>query len=256
MDPQELERRKQEARDAGYTDAEIAAALGQSQTPTPSTAPAVNAEMPAAPVAPTSPAFTPPPDQVGDRSAEKWTTGVAGAGLGAAAVGGPLLLYKGAKAVADAFRNAPAPAGAQPGSPAANLNQLVGRPGQVAMPPTAAPAAGAAGSPIQLPQNVGSGPRTPGFQTQMSELRTPPSMPAPNPMAQQAIAQQAQTAQAMANPTANNFIERMSTLARQYGPAAARVGAGAGFGLYSGGLNTNEAEELRRRRTMSPTITP
>jgi hypothetical protein len=34
-----------------------------------------------------------------------------------------------------------------------------------------------------------------------------------------------------------------------------RGSVGPGMALYSGGLNTNEEEELRRRRAMPPTIT-
>jgi hypothetical protein len=83
MDPQELERRKQEARDQGYSEEEIRVALGES--------------APAAPITPAEAATAPPPNVPApiDRSAEQNTTMAMGAALGAGAVGIPAAIAYG-----------------------------------------------------------------------------------------------------------------------------------------------------------------
>jgi hypothetical protein len=47
----------------------------------------------------------------------------------------------------------------------------------------------------------------------------------------------------------------MATAGRAAAPYAAPAAVGLGALTFSGGLNTNEEEELRRRRAMAPTIT-
>jgi len=95
---QELQRRIDEAKAAGYSDEEIQAHLG--------TAPArAEAALPRGPQVPMlsaeeKAAFKQAEQQVEDRNTgENISTGLVGAGVGAAAVGVPLALYKGAKAV-------------------------------------------------------------------------------------------------------------------------------------------------------------
>ena len=94
----------------------------------------------------------------------------------------------------------------------------------------------------------------------MNPNLAPPAAPAPVPEAP---------------PTSQNYMQRMTQLAERYMPAAktaigtagkaiapvARIlGSapvmGAQLALTPTGLNTNEAQELARRRAMAPTITP
>ena len=85
MDPQELEQRKQQARNEGYSEEEINAALGITA---PATA-AGPAPMQSGPIA---------PDPELDRSAEQNTTLATGAALGAAGIGVPAAIGYGIKA--------------------------------------------------------------------------------------------------------------------------------------------------------------
>jgi hypothetical protein len=213
MDPRELEQRKQRARDEGYSEEEINAALGTTSQ-----------AMPTAPIA---------PDPELDRSAEQNTTMAAGAGLGAAAVAGPAALYYGGKKVLEAYRGAPTPPPAvQPGSPASMMNKFVGGANQVSVP-TAAPQA------IQVPQAAGT--RSPAMQSQMQNLRTAPVQAAP-PVATQP-APQMQAAKSIVQKLALDKV-------MQSAGGMLKGSVGPGMALYSGGLNTNEAEELRRRQAM------
>jgi len=95
MNPQELEQRKQQARNEGYSEEEINAALGIT-TPPPEAAPA---PVPSGPVAPVA------PDPELDRSAEQNTTLATGVGLGAAALGIPAAVAYGIKAIGSGAKN-------------------------------------------------------------------------------------------------------------------------------------------------------
>lgn len=95
MNPQELEQRKQQARNEGYSEEEINAALGTT-TPPPEAAPA---PVPPGPVTPVA------PDPELDRTAEQNTTLATGVGLGAAALGIPAAIAYGIKAIGSGAKN-------------------------------------------------------------------------------------------------------------------------------------------------------
>jgi hypothetical protein len=95
MNPQELEQRKQQARNEGYSEEEINAALGTT-TPPPEAAPA---PVPSGPVTPVA------PDPELDRTAEQNTTLATGVGLGAAALGIPAAIAYGIKAIGSGAKN-------------------------------------------------------------------------------------------------------------------------------------------------------
>ena len=96
MNPQELEQRKQQARNEGYSEEEINAALGTTTTPPPEAAPA---PIPSGPVTPVA------PDPELDRTAEQNTTLATGVGLGAAALGIPAAVAYGIKAIGSGAKN-------------------------------------------------------------------------------------------------------------------------------------------------------
>ena len=84
--------------------------------------------------------------------------------------------------------------------------------------------------------------------------------PAVNPGAVAAVADAAQTAQAMANPSTQNYMQRMSALASRYAPVAGKVATGAGilgaglglahglFGTSPEEIATLKAAEERKRQ--------
>ena len=106
------------------------------------------------------------------------------------------------------------------------------------------------GSPVTGPVN----PTAPAVASNAPATRIPVNAPAANPMtnagrafspqAQQFLAQQAEQ-QAMANPTAGNFIQRMSALARQYSPVARSVGAPAAVVSGGAALSNMAANQVR-----------
>lgn len=86
---------------------------------------------------------------------------------------------------------------------------------------------------------------------------TPAAAPAPTPAAaaqstaMQRGLQYADKVRQMAMEKVMQTAQRTAPMARAAAPAA----VGLGGLMYSGGLNTNEQEELRRRQMMPPTIT-
>lgn len=62
------------------------------------------------------------------------------------------------------------------------------------------------------------------------------------PLAQQAARGAAPSMAPQAAPTAQNFIQRMAALGKQYAPAAARIGTGIGAMLYSPSLGPEVPE--------------
>jgi len=75
-------------------------------------------------------------------------------------------------------------------------------------------------------------------------MNPPTASPSYVPPAQAAAAQEAQQIS-----RANQIVRGLAL------DKLIKAGAGLGMATYSGGLNTNEDEELRRRRGMAPTIT-
>lgn len=75
-------------------------------------------------------------------------------------------------------------------------------------------------------------------------MNPPTASPSYVPPAQAAAAQEAQQIS-----RANQIVRGLAL------DKLLKGGVGAGFGLYHGGLNTNEQQELARRRGMAPTIT-
>jgi len=237
MDP-ELQKKIEEARAAGYTDEEINQYLATKDQPVPAN------EEPSrmAEVGGLAGAYT--PDILGGVA-----SGLATIGTGVAAYKyGPDIIRKGLETYNNMRGATPT---YPPGSPVVS----------------SAPGGAPGGSPgVKIPINQPPTQQT----TSAGRPFSPQGQQFLEQRAQQAAAQAAQ-----ANPTAGNFIERMSNLAKTYGPVAERtaqtvgrvvapvarvIGSapvmGAQLLMHSGGLNANEDEELRKRRAMAPTITP
>ena len=217
----------QAARAAGYSQEEINAYLqGQPKT---------EKIAPVAPGQEVDPGEPPPPEGTITPAGEgNYMPAVATAGLGAAAVAGPAALYYGGKEVLKSIRSAPTPPPAvQPGSAASMMNQMVGGANRVTVP-TPAP------QQIQVPQAAGT--RSPAMQSQMQNLRTAPVQAAP-PMAAPQAAPQMQAAKSIVQKLALDKV-------LQGAGGMLKGSVGPGMAMYSGGLNTNEAEELRRRQAM------
>jgi hypothetical protein len=217
----------QAARAAGYSQEEINAYLqGQPKT---------EKIAPVAPGQEVDPGEPPPPEGTITPAGEgSMMPGLATAGLAAAGAAVPLGVgigigkYGGqAMNVARNFMGAPAqvPVAGMPNPTAVNL--------------------GGAGQQIQVPQAAGT--RSPAMQSQMQNLRTAPVQAAP-PMAAPQPAPQMQAARSIVQKLALDKV-------MQSAGGMLRGSVGPGMALYSGGLNTNEEEELRRRRAMPPTIT-
>ena len=224
MDPQELEQRKQRARDEGYSEEEINAALGTTSQAAGATT------MPNAPIA---------PDPELDRSAEQNTVMGTGAALAAAGAAVPIgigigLGKYGGRAM-DMARNvmsgtATPPPGSPGGTPIGGTRVPISTPTVPAVPtaPQMQPAPTTQAGRAYSPQ-----------AQQYLQSKTPvPTSPAPQMQAARSIVQKLALDKVM-----------------QSAGGMLRGGVGPGMALYSGGLNTNEDEELRRRRAMAPTIT-
>lgn len=94
------------------------------------------------------------------------------------------------------------------------------------------------------------------------QMATPGAAPMANPAAVAATAEAAQTAQAMSNPSSQNFMQRASALAARYAPVAGKMAKGAGvigagLGLAQGLFGTSDEEiamlkaaEERKRQAM------
>jgi hypothetical protein len=133
-------------------------------------------------------------------------------------------------------------------------------PGMPATPGPVAPAAPAA-APVLRP--TPGMPATPGPVAPAAPVPTPaapvptPAAPVPTPAAaaqstaMQRGLQYADTVRQLAMEKVMQTAQRTASMARAAAPAA----VGLGGLMYSGGLNTNEQEELRRRQMMPPTIT-
>ena len=217
----------QAAKADGYTDEEIRAYLASQGTPTPAEVASTTGE----PV---------PQYQPIDRS-EEYTglaqgAGVEGALTAAKLAGVGLVGGYGLKKVADLVRGpvAPQPSVA-PGASQRILSSVMGSPGTVSAP-TAAQS-------IQVPQSAGT--RSPAMQSQMQNLRTAPvqAPPAAPPMAAPQPAPQMQAAKSIVQKLALDKV-------MQSAGNMLKGSVGPGMAMYSGGLNTNEAEELRRRQAM------
>lgn len=220
MNEVELQAKIDEAKAAGYTDEQIQAYLNPQ-------APAATKEQPWV-----------------DRSEEKTgtvQTGLVEAGKTALEVGGGYMAAKKAiNMLGDKFGRQP-----MPEAPAAPVQPEAPR--------------------VQVPQNAGGGPRpqiTPqqtfealgknygpaqqAVQPPAAPEGVPGRAPAPGP----AAAPQAPPVSPAA-AQGETFIQRMSTLAKQYGPMAGRVATGVGAMLYSPELNAGEdawvAEQRRRQ---------
>lgn len=222
MNP-EMERRIQAARDAGYSEEEIQAELAILQG---------TAQPPA--VEPQTPI---------DRSEEY--TGL-GQGLGLEAAKLAALGYGGKKLILDPLVNmvrgpvAP-PQATPPGATGRILGQVVGQPSSMPPADIARPPVSTGGSPAGTSGYAGSNPA-------MREM-------AARQAAQQSALQRGMEYTDRIRQIAMDKVlqtsQRVAPVARAMAPAAAGLGAM----LYSPGLNTNEDEELRRRRMMPPTIT-
>jgi hypothetical protein len=167
-----------------------------------------------------------PPEQPRDRSEEQMgvaTTSIPQAAITAAEIG---LAGYGIKKLGDVIRGPRGPvAPVEPGASQRIMQQAMGRPG-VATMPSAAPAPMAAPTPMPAPAAPAAPAAQPGvlqrgmdYAKQMQQIAAQRVLPA---------------AGAAASGLAN----------------LARGSVGPGMALYSGGLNTNEAEELRRRQAM------
>jgi len=77
-----------------------------------------------------------------------------------------------------------------------------------------------------------------------------------SPQAQQFLQQQASAQEAQQIQKANSIVRQLALdkVLKSAG-GLLRGSVGPGMALYSGGLNTNEQQELARRRNMPPTIT-
>lgn len=220
MNEVELQAKIEEAKAAGYTDEQIQAYLNPQ-------APAPTKEQPWV-----------------DRSNE-YTGFAVDAGLDAAKTalevgGGYYAAKKAINMLGDKFGRQPAPAPAAPVQPAPEAPR------------------------IQVPQNAGGGPRpqvTPqqtfealgrnyGPAQQAAAPAAPEGVPGRAPAPGPATAPQAPPVSPAA-AQGETFIQRMSTLAKQYAPAAGRIATGVGAMLYSPELNAGEdawvAEQRRRQ---------
>ena len=186
-----------------------------------------------------------------DRTNENLMTGAMGVGLGAAGVGVPAALYYGGKAILNPAVRAGTQLAQRGVGALENANQIaqateqrvaanqaakmaqVGRP----MGPVA---------PQALPQATYNVPTQ-----NVPQMRAPvpgqmPPAPAPAPVAAQGP---------VAPQNLQNQVRQVA--ASRILPVAGQLMRGAnvaGAALYSGDLNANEQEELRRRRMMQPTI--
>jgi hypothetical protein len=212
----------QAARAAGYSQEEINAYLqGQPKT---------EKIAPVAPGQEVDPGEPPPPEGTITPAGEgSMMPGLATAGLAAAGAAVPLGVgigigkYGGrAMDMARNFMGAPAqvPVTGMPNPTAVNLGGAV--PQQIQVPPA-------------------SGTRSPAMQSQMQNLRTAP-VQAPPPVAAQP-APQMQAAKSIVQKLALDKV-------MQSAGGMLKGSVGPGMAMYSGGLNTNEAEELRRRQAM------
>lgn len=215
----------QAAKADGYTDEEIRAYLDSQGTPTPAEVAATTGE----PV---------PQYQPIDRS-EEYTglaqgAGAEGALTAAKLAGVGLVGGYGLKKVADMVRGPVAsPPGVAPGASQRIMSSVMGSPGTVSAP-AAAPQS------IQMPQAAGT--RSPAMQSQMQNLRTAPVQAPPPMAAPQAAPQMA---------AARSIVQKLALDKVLQGAGGMLKGSvGPGMAMYSGGLNTNEAEELRRRQAM------
>ncbi len=214
----ELEQKRQEARAAGYTDAEIDEFLGVQANP------ALAQSVPGS--------AAPGMDRQEER--QGMAEGIAIKGAGAAAgLGGA---YYGAKklleAGGNAFRGGATPPAMTP--PAMTPMAPVTPPAMAPGPVSAAPAAGFNMAQAEaVNQRIGA--------QGLADLMKTGQMPAATPAAPAAPAQ---TVQQMA-------LNKLKGLATQYGPAAARIGGGAAMAAYPGALNTGEDKELALQRQIS-----
>jgi len=217
MNEVEQQAKIEEARAAGYTDEQIQAYLN-----------------PQAPEAATK--ETPWVERGAEKAGTLQAGAVEAAKLGGEAVAGGLVLNK----LGQMFGRGQAPA-----TPAAPVE-----------PPIEAPR-------VQVPQNAGGGPRpqiTPQQTMEALGRNYGPAQQAVKPAAPEMGARpmpQGAPAPTQAPPVSpaaaqgETFIQRMSTLAKQYGPTAARIGTGVGAMLYSPELNAGEDQwvaEQRRRQ--------
>jgi hypothetical protein len=213
---QELEKKIEEARQAGYSDEEInqyIQSLNQTQ-------PTVQADgtMQNAPVV--------PPQEPMNRSEEYAGLGEAGAAMAAAAAAGTAGVLGGAnlgKRVIQSMFGGNAPA----------------------TPPTTPPPAPVApASPrIQVPQSVGSGPRPVG--------PVAPTPGAPAPLVRESVGMRNMPApQPNAINGGNTYLQRMAVLAESVAPTLGRVAGTAGMILMPGnvGQQIDEEAEIRKRR--------
>jgi len=215
MDP-ELQKRIDEAKAEGYNDEEIAKALGMEP-------PAPQATLPNSPTVPILSAEEKAAFQQADKQTAERNTGenynTAAAGAAAVTVGGlgTYGAYKGLQ----------------------SLGQKIMQP--VAPGPTPAPTA-----PI-APQAAAARPMpTPGTSN-VYQLRPVAPQPSMTNQVRQAAASRIMPAMGQAGQMAGQVLSKAAPLMR-----GANI---AGAAMYSGGLNTNEEEELRKRRMMQPTIT-
>ena len=244
---QELQRRIDEAKAAGYSEEEINAALGIESKP-------AQATLPRGPVVPIlsaeeKAAFKQADQQVEDRNTgENISTGLVGAGVGAAAVGVPAALYYGGRAILNPAVRAGTQLAQRGVGALENANQIAQATEQRVAANQAAKMAqvGRPMGPVapQVTYNVPT--------QNVPQMRAPvpgqmPPAPAPAPVA----------AQGPVAPTQNLQNQVRQVAASRILPVVGQAMRGAnvaGAALYSGGLNTNEEEELRRRRMMQPTI--
>jgi len=215
MDP-ELQKRIDEAKAEGYNDEEIAKALGMEP-------PAPQATLPNSPTVPILSAEEKAAFQQADKQTAERNTGenynTAAAGAAAVTVGGlgTYGAYKGLQ----------------------SLGQKIMQP--VAPGPMSAPTA-----PI-APQAAAARPMpTPGTSN-VYQLRPVAPEPSMTNQVRQAAASRIMPAMGQAGQMAGQVLSKAAPLMR-----GANI---AGAAMYSGGLNTNEEEELRKRRMMQPTIT-
>ena len=222
---------RERARAAGYTDEEIDAYEAAQNQPRP------QGNQPPPP----PPASADQGQAGGTSMGEVGATMLAAAGpfgLGVATAAAAPLVYKGGKMLAEGAKNL-----VRPGSA---MNPIGG--GGPRMP------AMGGGAPVQVP--ISTGPVAP------TPMAAPTPAPAPVAAAQPSAMQRGmdyarqmqQIAAERVRPVAQQAGQMASRGLAAAGPAL-RVGGMAANALYSGGLNTNEAAELERRRKMPPTIT-
>lgn len=245
---QELQRRIDEAKAAGYSEEEINAALGIESKP-------AQATLPQGPVVPIlsaeeKAAFKQADQQVEDRNTgENISTGLVGAGVGAAAVGVPAALYYGGKAVLNPAVRAGTQLAQRGVGALENANQIAQATEQRVAANQAAKMAqvGRPMGPVapQVTYNVPTQ-NVPQMRAPVPGQMPPAPAPAPTPVAAQGP---------VAPQNLQNQVRQVA--ASRILPAVGQLMRGAniaGAALYSGDLNANEQEELRRRRMMQPTI--